>query len=175
MLLVLIELHGLLVRLHRVREERALRGLLRGHLEDRPRADALVDVERDGVYLDALLLALPGPLQPGLLLAKGVGEHLGLGLRERPAASLGQQLGQRVGLPVLVEPQNRRQVRVVGVDLLGLLLYGAPASDPGRRVVLPLRFVVPVVGDVRGAGPQGLLGHRSLLPGSRFGRRRVSR
>ena len=144
---MLVEFDGLPVFQFGVGKEGPLQWLPLGQLEDGLGGHPLVDVQGDGVYLEVVLLALAGPFQPGVVVAEGVGQHLGLFFVQRALLGLGQQIGQVVGLACVVEAQEGGQVGIVSIAGLGDLLHLALGGQAGRGNVLA--FVgVTVIGDL---------------------------
>ena len=161
---MLVELHGLAVRLLRVGEQVALHVLALGHLEDRLRANPLVDVERDWIDDEPPGLPLSGPLEPGLTLTQRVGDDSRLVLRQRSSRRRIEKRGQLAGPGRRVETQYGRQMRIVRVVDLRRLAHASLRGETGGRVVLARR-IVPIVGD----WPDGRLGTRRF-PSTRHAR-----
>ena len=145
---VLVELDRLAVLLLRVGEEVALDVLPPGDLQDRLRGDALVDVQGHGIGDAPLLLPLPRPLQPRLVVAEGLLEALHLLRFQLPFPRRLDEFGDVVGFAGAVEPQRRRQMRVVG-PLDPLFPGDLPARlKPRRRNVQPRDVLVPVINNI---------------------------
>ena len=143
-----VELHSLVVCLLRIAEERRFDVLAGRDPKNRLRADPLMDVQRNGVHLEPPLLALVRPLQPRLLIPKGLAKLRCLCGRQRLPLRLLQKFRELVRLTGGVETQHRSEPRAVLVPNLRHEGNGALCRNLCRRIVLSSRLVVPIIGDI---------------------------